>query len=501
MQGGDRMSEVREVRDTEVKDAQDMNIRRMRKEIEYYSKQLVGFIDKVELRKAWRSLTRRSDRLYAYHCILRDACCGCFRSTGSGRTMKVWGFNGRVWEEISMVVFRDAVGDAVIRCSGDGDYIVKSDWNNGNSKMFDSARDGALASPLRVKSSVVGFRNGVWDFSDIDHPVRHEFKDRLDVVSLLGYDYDSDASCPRWDAFLHMMLPETDILVLQKFLGLGCVWRRSMSHRVEESLWLIGSGANGKSTIGSVLRAVYGEDNIGNKSLSQMLDHQPISRMLTFASMNGKVFNWTDEVDVSDMTKGSDSFKKLCSGEPQDMRGIGENIGVAYDIPFLIFSMNQMPQNRRMDDAFRRRMVEIRFMSTVREQDMDKELQSKLMTELPGIRNWMMEGYRLLRRDGFLFSHTTDETYMEQNEQYFDIFCKKYGLRSSGWAGKDEKPVKVLFSTLWDAYSEFCKRRMYECGTDTKMGRDLNRLGFQRGRSGQGRWYYVFCDEKCDWMV
>lgn len=478
------------------------NVKKMQRDISFYAKQLSSYIDKRLLREALR-YSQKSERMRVYHSVLRDACCGCFRSVGSGKSMQIYGFNGRIWEVLLPIVFRDAVGDAIISCTGEN-YVVLRDWNNGDSKMLDSARAGVSASELQLRRSIVGFRNGVWDFADVEHPVYYPFDARMPVVSLLSYDYDPSASCPLWQSFLSMMLPPRDVRTLQKFLGMGCVGR-DVGHRIEESLWLVGNGANGKSTIGGVLRGVYGDGSISNMSLGQLLDRSPMSRMLSIVALNGKVFNWSDEADISDLTRGSDAFKKLCSGESQAMRGIGENVSEAKDIPYLIFSMNQMPSNRRMDDAFRRRIVQINFRSSVKEEDMDRELLPKLLGELSGIRNWMLEGYQMLVSDRYQFKHSSQESYMEQNLQYFDIFCKENGLRSSSWAGHREEPVKVLFVVLRSAFVSFCRSRCYDIGSDgeitTRLGRDLRRLGYEGGRSGQGKWYWVYSDKFPDWLT
>ena len=58
-----------------------------------------------------------------------------------------------------------------------------------------------------------------------------------------------------WMSFLSKILRHRDIEVLQKYLGLGCADRRLMSHKVEETLWLVGGGGNGKSTVFEMVKA------------------------------------------------------------------------------------------------------------------------------------------------------------------------------------------------------------------------------------------------------
>ena len=474
-------------------------------EIGRYSGQLQSCIDKESLLRAYQT-RRRSERLYAYHSILRDACCSCFRGTSmsnDGKKCVVWGFNGKYWSPLSPVVFRDSVGQALIAAAGAGDFVVKGDWIEKQNTLLQSAYAGVCVSPLEKNPAIVGFRNGIWDFSDIENPVYHSFTDMMPVTDLLGYDYDPNASCKMWQSFLSMMLSQKDILKLQKYLGLGCVNRRMMSNVVEDTLWLIGSGANGKTTIEEVVRAVYGYDNVSEASMGELLDRNQISRMLTMSNIDGKIFNICSEVDVSDISRGSDAFKRLCSGEPQNARGIGENVRRIYDIPFLIFSMNQRPVNKRMDAAFRRRIVEIVFNQSIREEDMDAGLGDKLKKELPGIRNWMIEGYKMLVRDGFRFDHCNSEDYMEYNDQFFDIFARHDGLRASGWAGRGEKAQLVSFGALYDKYVEFCQHKGYgqETPSEKSLSQDLKRLNFHKVRKAAGVFYEVYCEKELDYAV
>ena len=474
-------------------------------EIGRYSGQLLSCIDRDALVRAYQT-RRRSERLYAYHSILRDACCSCFRSTsvsGDGKKCQVWGFNGRYWTPLSPVVFRDSVGQALIEASGAGDFVVKGDWIEKQTTLLQSAYAGVCVSVLEKNPAVVGFRNGVWDFSDVENPVYHSFQDMMPVTDLLPYDYDANAVCPIWESFLSMMLDKKDVMKLQKYLGLGCVNRRMMPNVVEDTLWLIGSGANGKTTIEDVVRGCYGYQNVSEASMGELLDRNQISRMLTMSNIDGKIFNICSEVDVSDISRGSDAFKRLCSGEPQNARGIGENVRRIYDIPFLIFSMNQRPVNKRMDAAFRRRIVEIVFNQSIREEDMDAGLGEKLRKELSGIRNWMIEGYKILVRDGFRFDHTSSEDYMEYNDQFFDIFARHDGLRPSGWAGRGEKAQLVSFSTLYDQYVDFCQRKGYgaEAPTEKSLTQDLKRLNFRKVRKAAGSFYEVYCDNELDYAV
>ena len=163
-------------------------VARMRQEIAYYASQLRSCLDKRALTRAY-DYSRRSDRLYAYSGIIQDACCSCFRS-GSDDSKKaiVYGFDGRIWVPLLPMVFENVIRDALVSCVDAGNFLVRSDWVDKQSKIMQYAYDGVSASPLGRNPSIVGFQNGVYDFSDIDNPVYHSFDDRLPITDLLPYD-------------------------------------------------------------------------------------------------------------------------------------------------------------------------------------------------------------------------------------------------------------------------------------------------------------------------
>lgn len=463
---------------------------------------LCRVLDKPTLMKAYQQ-ARRSERLYAYNDIVMYACRDCFRMYNG----QVYAYDGRIWIPMQPADFKNCVRYALVKSAGNGASVLKSDWVDSQKKIMDYAYDGVSMSPLDVSPSVIGFRNGVWDFSDIDNPVYHSFDDRMPVVRLLPYDYDPSAKCPTWLSFLKMMLPSNDILVLQKYLGLGCVNRRQMKNKIEETLWLVGDGANGKTTIQNIVRSVFGHENVSNSRLDDLLARNSDTRLRNLSAINGKIFNLCSEIQADDITRSSDLFKSLCSGEPQDIRRIGKNIETAYDIPFLIFNMNQMPVNRSMDDAFRRRLVQIHFRSTISAADMDRELGSKLERELPGIRNWMIDGYKRLVRDGYVFKGATEVNednidYMVANGQTVDVFKYKEGLRQSRYAGhKDDKPMLVSSMTLYERYARFCDKNLYEVVTQKQFGMDMRRLHFTVHRKRGGVFYEVYSDNELDYAI
>lgn len=466
-------------------------------------KQLRGCIDTSRLLHACMH-NRKNARLYDYCDVLRDACSQCFY----WRNGDVYVYDGRVWIPYDVDVLKYVIRDALVSSSAEGSDKVKEDWIDNEKKMFSYAMDGIRSHTMGFNSSLVGFSNGVWDFSDMHNPVKYGFDSNQPVTSLLPYKYDESATCPIWLGFLHEMLMEKDIEVLQKFMALGCRDRKDMEHRVEESLWLIGAGANGKTTIQSVIRLVFGEWNVSTTRLDALLDRNIDARMRAMGAIEGKIFNMCQEISGTDIEKGSDVFKSLVSGEPQDVRIIGRNIHTAYDIPYLIFSMNQMPQNKKMDKAFARRMVRIDFHSAVRREDMDRGLLTKLTGELSGIRNWVIQGWYKLERDGFSIRKPVRGDKMDDediemhiaNGQTVDVWLDQWAFL---WPAKhighekEEICLEMRSADLYADYADYCLKRLgCQPETSNSFGRQMHdRLNFESKRKAVGIYYRVYCDK------
>lgn len=455
------------------------------------SSELYGSYPKKELRSVIQSALF-GDRVFGYESHIRSACAHVLRWYEDS----VYYFNGHYWSPLSDVLFEQSLNDSLIKA-----HINKSDLIKARSNILRAAKQGASLSKLQPSRYVVGFTNGVYDFTDIDNPVYHPFSDRMDILSVLPYDYDSTATCPKWMAFLKAILTPAQVSLLQKYLSLGVAPRDAVMRKIEKTLWLVGSGANGKSVIFEVVKAVYGDSNISSMSLHNLIkDGDDGARFR--AVIVGKIFNYCTEVNTSDIGRYEGNFKSLCSGEQKEYRRIGGNVEVTSDIPYLVFNMNKKPNNRTMGEAFMRRLLMIHFRTTVSKQDMRPDLVSELCMELSGIRNWLIQGYRELAQDGFKFSPTKEsleetEEYLLENGQTIQIFLRARGYRSIRYSGHwDEKPKYVAAQSLYNDYVAFCEKKMYEVEKMNAFGRELGALGYQKRKRSSNNVYEVFCENE-----
>ena len=463
------------------------------------SAELLSHVNKSEMTRI-RQESRYDDRLYGYRDVVTRASSACFR----GLHGMVYYFDGRCWVSFDkdFVLLKASITSALVNLNVPKGDVVKSEL-----RLLQAARDGASMSPLEQSPCVIGFYNGVWDFSDISNPVRHDFSERMPITSVLSYPYLPGEKCPLWCSFLSKILKPRDIEVLQRYLGLGCCDRRYMSHKIEETLWLVGGGGNGKSTVFEMVKAVYGAENISYMPLGHLVTPNVDLRMRNIGRIVGKVFNYCSEIQADDITKSSDTFKSLCSGEPQEVRRIGKDSETAFDIPFFVFNMNRMPANRAMDAAFVRRLIVISFSTRVRRECIDRELVTKMMSELPGIRNWMVEGLRKLAADGYVLvpdAHVSESIreYEIENGQSVKLFCDDNGYRQGVYSGMwDEKPKYVSSGVLYTKYQSFAELNGIEPVTINSFGREMRKLGFRSRRKSGGVIYDIYSDEDIPFAI
>lgn len=440
---------------------------------------------------------RFGDRVFGYESCVRDACAKVFKSYRGS----VYYYSGKNWSLLSDDLLELSLSAALLRFRPQKSDLVKA-----RSNILRAAKQGASLSVLRPSRYVVGFSNGVYDFSDICKPVYHPFTDRMDVLSILPYSYDPTATCPQWLSFLSSVLTPAQVSLLQKYLSLGVAPRDASAHKVEETLWLVGNGANGKSVIFEVMGYVFGLDNISSVPLHDLIQGGD-ERARFMSALVGKIFNYCTEVDSSDISRFEGNFKSLCSGERQAVRLIGKNVEMTSDIPYLIFNMNKKPSNRSMGEAFMRRLLLIHFRTTVSKGDMRPDLVHELCSEASGIRNWLIQGYKNLKDDGFKFIPTKEsleetEEYLLENGQTIQIFLRVRGYRPNRYSGHwEEKPKSVPSQSLYNDYVTFCERKMYETETLNMFGREMTKLGFAKRKHSSYNIYELYCDNDISYAL
>lgn len=227
-------------------------------------------------------------------------------------------------------------------------------------------------------------KNGVLDLETLTlspHTPDLLFTTQLPVA------FDTKATCPKFDTFLHEIVPEDTVSLIYEMIGYCLVYTNQM----HKSFLLEGEGANGKSTLIMAIERLLGTDNIVNMPL-QTLEHDPYAAAL----LNGKLACLYADIPKTPLQK-CDVFNMITGGDRIYARHI-------YGKPFnykpmttLIFSCNQVPHSYTHTDGFFRRWIIVKFPNRfdgTRSQDnilaeiaTPEELSGILVTSLACIKN------------------------------------------------------------------------------------------------------------------
>lgn len=378
-------------------------------------------------------------------------------------------FTGKVYDSIGYSLTANIIREVLIKL-----HVTPSDRYMFDKRVVSKCCEMIRMRELHPKYSVLCFRNCILD---VETNIIHEFSPEFEVVHLLDYDYHKEARCPQWIEFLNQVLPESGCrLILQEYFGLGFVNRQDASNKIENVLMLYGEGSNGKSVILNTIQGVLGRDMVGNCPLMSLIKDSSDERYRTMAMIDGKRFNMCTEIQAKDISKYSDSFKQLVSGEPQVGRFLKHDPYLVFNVPYLVFNANRMPSCDDMSFGFMRRFIIVPFNRVFTKEEQNTSLEYELKREYAGIMNWMLAGMRRLKKNGYRFSSSEAvenavRSYLESNSNAFD-FMGDYGYRYVS-ATTDEEPALIPMQVLYGKYVNWCDKNGEEAYSMKKFSMDL----------------------------
>jgi P4 family phage/plasmid primase-like protien len=271
----------------------------------------------------------------------------------------------------------------------------------GKTLIFESVQTPSfLSQPEKKTTRMIGMKNGILDVgSIIDRREVSLISHSPDFfsTSCLPFMFDSKAKCPTWIQFLKKSLPDRELRdFLQEWFGYNLVF--DTQHHI--FVLLIGEGANGKSVICVVLRALLGDENVSGIGLEQF---NP-TRTFPLAATDGKLANIIEEIgDVDKVSEGI--LKDFSSGGVMTVERKHQPPFQMKPTARLTFASNVLPRFKDRSSGLWRRMTPIPFnVQILNPAEQDKRLVSsewwKSSGELPGIMNWAIRGLLRLHKQG-----------------------------------------------------------------------------------------------------
>ena len=333
-----------------------------------------------------------------------------------------------------------------------------------------------LLSALKIYCSVdqlpvcedrIHFMNGTYFLDRGFVPQKEICMNRLPV------NYNPQAAEPaRWISFLRELFYEDEIPMVQEFLGYCLI----PTTRAQKMLLVIGNGGEGKSRIGRVMRAVFG-DNMNVTSIQKLACDR-----FCRADQEGILVVVDDDMRM-DALEDTNNLKQIVTVEGKvDLERKGQQSvqGLLY-VRVMGFGNGTLSALYDRSDGFYRRQLVVLTKPKDKDRIDDVMLGEKLAAEVEGIVLWMLEGlHRLISQDfHFTISERTRQN-MHEIRRSDNNIMEFY--ESTGYI-RFEKGTYASTRDLYIAYVQWCmdnaEKPLSEKTFSTQLRKNATELGIE----------------------
>jgi putative DNA primase/helicase len=305
---------------------------------------------------------------------------------------------------------------------------------------------------------------------------------REDLISKLApVEYNPDAQCPRWLAFLEQIMGgDTELIeFLQKAVG----YTLTGDTREQVMFFLYGSGANGKSTFLDIIQEMMGD--YAQQVPASLLMAKPSDGVPNdVARIRGARFVST--VETEDGRRMAESLvKQLTGGDKIVARFLRQEFFEFKPEAKVFLASNHKPIITGTDYAIWRRIHLIPFEVTIPPEKRNKQLPAKLRAEMPGILRWAVEGCLKWQREGLkppakVLAAT--EEYRTEMDALGQFIEECFVL---SWDAKTAIPA------LYKAYTDWCEENGERPMKQRMLAKRLKDRGFQQEKTTGGKRVWI----------
>lgn len=209
------------------------------------------------------------------------------------------------------------------------------------------------------------------------------------ITKMMPVDYDPDARCPTFDAFLARTQPDQEIRsFLQRWFGLSIT-----GLLYQGFAFLYGDGANGKSVLVKLMARIAG-DYAAKAKIESITGHNRRGGGDATPDLMGLIgARFAHAAEPEEGQKLQEAIiKELTGGESMLMRKLHSDFIEVWPNFKLTISGNHKPEIRGTDGGIWRRVKLVPFDVQIPEAERDEALGDKLWEERSGILNWLIDG-------------------------------------------------------------------------------------------------------------
>ncbi len=285
-----------------------------------------------------------------------------------------------------------------------------------------------------------------------------KYAEDMFIIRKFDFDYDPAATCSKWLKFLNSSVQNTDIPVLQEYIGY--IFYNGLP--AQNFGILKGPTRSGKGTTLTVITHLLGQNNISAVPAAALFSKDDLGHNL--ASLEGKLVNIDGETPPNELRHIS-NLKKF-SG--MDLIWANEKYRVPHAFIYtgkLLFALNSLPKialNDSETDSFFSRILIINYKES-HITDQNPNLANELIEELPGIFNWAMEGLKRLKSNGFKFSSTQN---LEDKQRLYTLESDPI----KAWVDDNIEPGEDEYTPadLYKKFLDFCQMNSIDPSMNVK---------------------------------
>lgn len=387
-------------------------------------------------------------------------------------------YNGKYWETKSDTQIENYISKAL------GIYSTGPRLSS-ISRVIKSL---VVTDSLFNMNPVVNFINGTLELTETEPFYNFRSHSQSDLCTYcLDYPYMPNAVSVEWQQFIDSV---TDFdgrraSFLQEFAG----YILFPDNRLQKAAALVGEGSNGKSVYFNALGNVFCRKNLTHIELSQLGDRfQLINMQTAMLNISGEIKN--------DISSAEDTIKNVIAGDVVSACHKGKPFVDFKPRTKLIVSLNNYPKFSDKSDAVTRRFTfcefPLKFVEVPKEPNerlIDRTLESTFaqISHLSGIFNWVLDGYLMVRRCGYLTETYEHQTVLNEFKEDSDptiTFVRQLSL-----------DCRVKYAELYEIYKHWCVDNGYKPEPSRTALRSIGkhiknlRKDIKNGATGNTRWY------------
>ena len=295
---------------------------------------------------------------------------------------------------------------------------------------------------------------------------------RYDYISLhqLGCEYNPSAVCQRFQQFVaEIMLGDMEMVAfLQRLIG----YTLSGLTTEQNFFLLYGNGANGKSLLMTILSALLGTYSATASDDLLVLQSNARSSRTELARLPGKRLLLAPEIPK--MSRLNENLVKSMTGGEKVFGEAKYQSGFEFTPQCKVWlAGNHLPRITGTDRGIWRRVVVIHFDATFEGGNCDPHLQTKLMSELPGILNWALAGYQYWKSTRLAIPERVQKTskWYQEDQDMLGAFI------SSRLCANTASPVRK--SAVYASYIKWATQEgLRQPLSNKQFSRELKERGF-----------------------